>query len=302
MKTIIYFLIFLCAFNLESQTLSLRNVPNNIRGTYDSTAGFTSANTFDVRHKGAACSYYITFSAGGAGSYTNRQLKNGTVPLDYQIYDNMTNRNILKDIPGATFIYEVISSTVPQSNQNATYPHSFTFYALPGQAPTAGSYTDSFNVSLYLGTFPSGTLIDGPMSVGATMTMGSAVAVSIVAPGASFDNFNTSYPMNLNDLTVPKTVYADLMVRSNAIHSVTLTSTNGGILKGPDPAETIPYVFKINNITRTLLPATPFTLVSGVAPTLVTGDRYPMSVTIGTVSYLAEGTYTDTITFIVSAP
>lgn len=55
------------------------------------------------------CDYFITFSEGASGTF-NRTLVNGANTLNYQLYDQANQANILKDLPSAT-VSEVISGT-----------------------------------------------------------------------------------------------------------------------------------------------------------------------------------------------
>jgi hypothetical protein len=136
-----------------AQTLRFSVPPTNVTGTYSPDTGITVVSTMTIRHTGAACSYFITFSAGNSGVFTSRTAKTGTNSLNYQIYDTMTNKNVLEDLSANPSSNNVLNGSFAAGP--GTQIQTFTSYFITNQLPVAGTYTDSITMDIYVGTVSS---------------------------------------------------------------------------------------------------------------------------------------------------
>lgn len=285
------------AFTLKFQSPSLA-----VSQTYDAAVGIAAAQTVTIRHKGAAVSYLVTFPAGQSGNFSGRTLKSGTNALGYQIYDNMTGRNVLKDLTAAPTASEVLSgSFAASSGGGTTQAPSFTLYIPEGQAPAAGTYTDSLTLSLYAGTLSAPGTPTDTLTCTLTVTVGVSLAVSLVPAGSPFNAASTSLSLDFGILSASGIVSADLVVRSNASYSVLVTSTNGGVLATTGSTDTVPYVFHVNGAAVTLPAGTAQKVVQATVSTAAE-TSYPMTFSIDSLGWAAEGTYTDVLTFSATTP
>ena len=259
---------------------------------------YIQTQSFDVRHMGPPCSYFITFSEGNSGSFTPRHM--GTTPfLRHNVYTTATKSAILKNLPSATAA-EVLSGSF--GNGNITTTHNYYWSIEPQQSiAMANEYADDIIVSLYSGTLTNATLED-TQSVSHSTRVRASVRASLVSIGAPFDALAQTYTMDFGVLTAGAVQYADLVVVSNDLYTVTLQSQNLQVLRHTDPAvtTTVPYTLRINGATRSLTGGT-VTLVRRAGPSAAIGDRYSMQVTIGALTNPEPGTYKDNITVVVTA-
>jgi hypothetical protein len=88
---------------------------------------------------------------------------------------------------------------------------------------------------------------------------------------------------------------ADLIVRSNSRYSISVFSQNGSIMRNADPedASKVPYRFSSNGQIFTLPQATAQPIVSRAAPTTTADSRSLISVIVGEVDWVTEGSYRD---------
>ena len=288
---------------LGAQTLRFGTTPATVSGAYQLDSEVSLPQTIQIRERGAATSYFVTFSAGSSGSFAARTAKSGANVLEYQIYDNITNRNVLKDLTANPALTEVITGSFPASAAWQTQTKSFTVYLLPGQLPPAGTYTDTITMELYAGTPASHGAVQATNTFGVLITMNAALDIALVATGSPFSVTGTALPLNLGVLAAGGFSSADLVIRANSLNSVTVSSQAGGILKNTDPLDTstVPYAFALNGTPVALPAGTPRPIVTSAAATTFAGRRYALSVTVGTAVWPTEGSYSDVLTFQATA-
>ncbi len=289
---------------LQAQTFRFQGTPAAVTGTYllDSAVSFT--RTVTIRHRGAASSYFVTFSAGQSGNFTSRAATSGSSPLYYQVYDSLTNRNVLKDLSANPTSLEVLTGSFADSgNSWTTQTASFVVFLLPDQIPPSGTYADTVAVELYDGTPASHGPRRDSTSFSISVTMNSALDISLVPQGFPFNVASASLPLDFGNLTAGNSRAADLVVRSNWLYTVTVTSQNGGTMKNPDPLDTsqVPYTFTVNGTPVALPAGTPQTIVTSAPATPFAGSRYTISVTIGSYGWATEGSYSDLVTIVATA-
>jgi hypothetical protein len=298
----ILLILFLIPAALGAQTLRFGTTPATVSGVYQLDSEVSLPQTMVIRERGAATSYFVTFSTGSSGSFTARTAKNGTKILQYQIYDNITNRNVLKDLSANPSLSEVLSGSFPTSAAWQTQNQSFTVYLLPGQLPSAAVYTDTITMSLYTGTPASHGAVQATKNFTVSITMNAALDIALVTTGAPFSVSSTSLPLDLGVLSSGSIVGGrDLMIRANSLNTVTVSSLNGGILKNTDLTDTstVPYTLVVSGTTYTL--GTPQTVVTSAAATTFSGTRYTLSVTVGTATWPTQGSYSDVLTLQAAA-
>jgi spore coat protein U-like protein len=289
---------------LGAQTLRFGSYPATVSGTHDPDAGAALVQTIVIRHRNAACSYFVTFSAGQSGSFAARAVRSGTRTLSYQIYDTMTSRTILKDLTANPSTAEVLTGSFAASGSTWTTQNlTYAVFIPSGQLPAAGTYTDSVNMEVYVGTPASHGARQQRVTFTVSIVVGPALDVSLVATGGSFSRSSTSITFDFGALSAGGSRAADLVVRSNSLNTITVASANGGVLKNADPSDTsqVPYQLLVNGTPISLPAATPTPIASSAPATGFAGTRYGMSAVIGSYGWATEGTYSDVLTIQAAA-
>ena len=76
--------------------------------TYNPSIGTEIAGTIEVSHKGPAATFFVTLSAGTSGSFAMRTVTTGSDSLNYQLYDDLVNYNVIKDLSASPGPGEVL--------------------------------------------------------------------------------------------------------------------------------------------------------------------------------------------------
>jgi hypothetical protein len=230
----------------------------------------------------------------------------GTATLPYQLYSlsNLSQTNILEEISDATQSTNVISSSYSGStsqNQNTYY------FDIPYSGATSpalvksGSYSDSFVVKAYQGTFANPAKNpDDTVTITATAVVPKIIRISLVNTGGSFDQNSTTQNLDFGALSTGASKSIDLKEVTNAGYSVTFSSQNNGVLKHATPgiSTTVPYTLTVNSTTVNLTSsaASPVEVARGNGQTSLNGSTQTVSVTIGQISNQLAGNYSDIIT------
>jgi spore coat protein U-like protein len=155
-------------------TLRFQSTPRNVSGVYVVDSPVVLNQSLSVRHRGAATSYFVTFSAGQSGSFTARAaLSAAGGQLLYQIYAAAGSSSILKDLSGYPSISEVLAGSLPASGSFQRADHTFIIVPGPAQFPLAGTYQDSVTIRLYEGTPASPGLMRASAVMNLKLTMNS---------------------------------------------------------------------------------------------------------------------------------
>jgi spore coat protein U-like protein len=289
---------------LGAQTLRFGSFPATVSGMYDPDAGTTLTQSIVIRHRNAACDYFVTFSAGQSGSFAARAATSGANSLSYQVYDDMTGRNVLKDLSANPSLAEVLSGYFAASGGTwTTQTKTYTVHVPAGQLPPAGTYTDSVQMEVWDGTPASPGTRDQRVTFTISIVVGPALDVALVATGGPFNKASTSVTFDFGTLAAGGTRAADLVVRANSLNTITISSANGGVLKNADPGDdsAVPYVLRVNGSPLALPAATPVPIASSAPATGFSGTRYAISTVIGTVGWATEGSYSDVLTIQAAA-
>lgn len=294
----------LVTFSAEACRLRLRNVPTV---TYDGSTGmgyesfdaaiYPQSQPLTIRNqRRRACNYFITFDEGTSGTF-NRTLVNGPNILNYQLYDQASQANILKDLPSATANEVISGSFTGRGSQQLSF-----FLVIPAeQVVRPGVYRDTITMTAYEGDLSSYTQ-DHTRNLRISVTVLEQLDLSLVNPGGSFNPALTSRLIDFGILQTGEFSDFDLRVRSNIGYSVTLSSLNLGNMAHmtpPDPS-LIPYTLTANSANVDLSgPAT--TVINTPLPTSPLGVPYPMRITVGTIGNASAGVYQDNITITVIA-
>ncbi len=222
---------------------------------------------------------------------------NGANVLNYQLYDQASQTNILKDLPSATASEVLSGNFTGRGSQQLSF-----FLVIPTeQVVRPGTYTDTVTVTAY-----EGDLTNNIQHRTRTLTISATVLeqidLSLVNPGGSFNPSLTSRLIDFGILQAGKFSDFDLRVRSNIGYSVTLSSQNQGNMAHIDPTDTsrVPFSFTANSANVDLSgPAA--TVINTPLPTSPLGVPYPMRVTVGAIGNASAGDYRDNITITVIA-
>jgi spore coat protein U-like protein len=287
-----------------AQTLRFQSYPATVSGTYAPDGGNSLVQTMTIRHRGVACVYFVTFSAGQSGSFAARAALSGANPLSYQVYDTMGSRNVLKDLSANPPLTDVLTGSFAASGTTWTTQNlSFTVHLPPGQLPPAGAYADTVTMELYVGTPASHGARQQRVSFSLAATVSAALDVALVAAGAPFSPSSTAFTFDFGQLSVGSSRAADLVVRANSLNTITVTSQNGGVLRNADAgdASAVPYQLLVNSTPLTLPAGVPQPVASSAPRTTFAGTRYGITATVGSWGWATEGSYSDTLTIQAAA-
>ncbi|MEZ0391962.1 MAG: spore coat protein U domain-containing protein [Pseudobdellovibrionaceae bacterium] len=254
-----------------------------------------------------ACNYALGFTKGNGASYVARRAANGSNTLSYQLYKDTGLSKILKDNPDITTIDDVVdggflAGAIPVS-QTVNY-----YFDIPYASATtpvmvsSGTYTDNFTLNLYEGSGPPfGTLV-ASKGVNITVTVPKMIALSLVDPGAPYQQGQLSKNVNFGTMTEGSAANVDLRLRTNAGFSVTFSSANNGKMKHTSPGKNslVPYSLMVNGATLNLSNSStvPVVGLTGSGSTALSGLGYPIKVVIGSVTgpTVLGGPHSDDIT------
>jgi spore coat protein U-like protein len=290
--------------------IELQDHPSNVSGTYDDGFDLVLSQTLTVENTGSATEDYVVFfNAGGSGSTDDRRLTRtgGNEELAYQIFDNTNDRNILRARGEATSDVDVLTGTL---SAGASVVEPFVVVILADQSPPGGTYTDSITIAARRGTVSSNSFgLNGLGVMNVSVSVPSFISIGISAPGAGFAGGSVSYTLDLGSIQAGTEGFAEVLISGNTGYVVTARSGNGQVLLPEDPGipstgdNIIGYTFSVDTGTGLQLTdlsgSAEVQIASGTAPTAV--SRYPVAIEIPTVGFPSSGTYSDTITFTVSA-
>ncbi|MBN2655885.1 MAG: hypothetical protein JXR86_02395 [Spirochaetales bacterium] len=270
---------------------------------YDASRELVLDITVTVSHSGNATPYFIVVTGGKEGNTSARALStwNGE-KLYYHIYDNVIDKNILKDFSDNPGYANVLSGSFNYSASTQYRNHTFSLVIpVPAQFPSmASEYSDSVNVILYQGTLSSPTRLwnDRTVNTVANVSVSSlqVCEVSIVDTNAPFDKTSTDKNFAFGTLTTGEKQSADIIVRSTEPYELRLNSDNNGVLArtdAVDPGSTIPYYCYINGSQVNL--SSGYTQVASGPETPPEGDRHEIEIEIGDFWGISTGDYEDII-------
>ena len=305
--TVIFVLLFSSILpQLASQAqFSLQNL-KDISFTYNPEAGHEETVAIQVKHKGDASNYFLSFSRGSSDTFDPRTLiQTPDYTLAYFLYDNSSDRNILKDLSVAVTSSEVLEGSFPAKVKGGwqTQTLNFTFYMEPGLYDLFGTYNDTVTVSLYDGTPDNPGGVQDSLSFTIKVKLDKVIALSIVDTGRVFDPPTVQKTFDFGILSEGSTRMGDLVIRANTPYTIQLSSENDGLMINQDKSDTsvVPYNFTFNGAVIDFANANPGVVEPNGGPTPYDGSRYRFIITIGAYGMATEGNYSDTVAVTVSA-
>lgn len=270
------------------------------------------SQTISVNHKdktGGAVSFFITFSTGQSGTFTNRELRSaGADVMYYNIYDNNIERNILKDLSANPSNDQVLTGSFTAEEAavggGTTKDITFTVILDPDQFPLAGTYQDTIEIKLYEGTpaNSSGKPADTE-TMDISSVMDPVLEMSLLPDGGGFDVSSTSLTLDFGTMYSGSTRSADLRVRSNSTYGAQIRSANGGVMliQDPNDSSVVPYLLTVNGNSVNLSSGADQPIADLAGPTGENGDLYDIDVQIQDYGMASEGLYSDILTITVLA-
>lgn len=298
---------FLCVSLLDAMaanyTIQIGNVNwSGSAGGYACFSGTAYPNTVNftiTKSAGGRQTYAVTAGPSqNTGNYT-RQLRSGGNLLNYALFTTSAMTYQLK-APTTALATEVISGSVAGRNSQVI-PLSFVFYIAPGQVVPPGTYTDQITFGVYPAYNSTGAP-DVTQTITLSVVVAAGAAISIVPTGSAFNGSAPQLTLDFGALQTGQTKSCDVLIKQNNNCTVNYSSANSGVLKQiPTPtADQVPYTLSSSGLNLNLAQPGSITLPSGVSPQ-PNGNRYPISITIGTLGNPAAGTYQDQITISVVA-
>ncbi len=251
-----------------------------------------------------ACQYFLTFSAGGSGSYSQRLLYNSTYTIPYQVYKEVGHVNVLKAFPSINNSNDVIEGSFPLLSGPLTNHH--TYYPLlgtVGEYPRFGTYSDTITISLYRDTIiPPYTFVDSH-TVTYSYTVGKLIDLSLVNTGAPFDIASVTHTMNFGTMSVGTNRAFDVVLKYNAGYSLKFSSANNGQMKHASLNSYVSYDMTVNGnpINLSGSSGSPVEVSTATGVSSSEGLRLPVSATISSLGTAAAGSYSDTINITVTS-
>lgn len=254
-----------------------------------------------------ACDFGIGINKGGAASYDARRVTVGVKSIPYQLYTNNGLSFQAKDYNNLTSSNDVIQGgfqTGTNLNQTVNYYLVIPYNASTNQALYgAGTFTDTYQVNIYLGNNVATYLTPSDSkNVTVTVTVDPMIALSLVSSGGSFQALSTNRNINFGTLYEGQSSVFDLILKTNAGYSVSVSSLNNGHLHsiGAGTTSLIPYRLYVNSANTNLASSatTPFVVLTGPGQTSNVGVANPFRVVIGSLSSVTTlgGNHADTIT------
>lgn len=305
MKKALVLILLLSCRNSEA-ACGLTVTANNISIDWDLNFTTVAVQVQIDKANEEACDFGIGITKGGGASYATRRAITGSKTISYNLYKQSALTNVIKDVPDISSVNDVVTGGF-QTGTNLSQTILY-YLEIPYNLATspslvgAGTYTDSFTLSLYEGSDPLAfvTAVDDA-TISLTITVPSMIGISLVDSGGSFQSANTT--RNINFGTLSEGIYSqfDVRLRTNAGLSVTFSSENNGKLKHVNPAATsvVPYKFYVNGALLNLSTSsgTPVVGLTAGGQTAISGLAYPVRAVIGTIpSSNLAGNYQDVLT------
>lgn len=265
---------------------------------FDATDHIQTVAVSVKKTAGSGCSYFIAATAGGSGSFNSRKMISGANSLTYNLYTSAAKTNILEDLPGATSS-QVISGTFTSTN---TTQNKNLYFDIPvQQIGKPGTYIDTLSVKLYSGTVSSNTLVQ---TVTGQKFQASVVAVaqmSLVPTGQAFNQASTTQSLNFGTLSAGQALGFDMRARGNNGYGVTMQSANSGVMTSAGTTDTVPYTLSVGGSNVNLSGGIAVTVASATTPSTVNGNLSAVLATIGAIAGISSGSYSDTITVVITS-
>jgi hypothetical protein len=205
----------------------------------------------------------------------------------------------------ATNTDQVLSGAFVPDDRNSTKKTlTYAIVTNPGYLPVPGTYTVNMTVKLYASSLPTTTAV-AIRTASFSIVVNNSFDVAVVAVDAPFSISSTTANLSFGIFAEGDSKSIDVIVRSNVIHNLALSSAKGWKLANTDPLDTSTAAYSItsNNTPLSLTAGSAAPITSGGAATAVSGKVYRLAFTLlPFIELPTEGSYADTLTLVVSAP
>ncbi len=281
---------------------------NNFTGNYSMLTDPTTLSV-RMRRQGNNISsffcylYSYGFSTGNASDYNRYLISNNGDQLSYNLYKATDFQNILKEIDDVSQNAEAIFGYVLSSNTWISNSFDLRVSIDNSVLVPSGTYEDNVTVKLYSGFPYNSPVLERSTNLRIRITVDPEINISLVATGGDHDPASTTYNMDFGELQTGESMGADLKVVANTPHKVYFESENRGemVNSSPSSSSTIAYTLSVSGNSVNLNAGSPRKVVDQNGITSVTGDTYPINVTIGSTTNKDTGSYSDSITITAEA-
>lgn len=246
--------------------------------------------------------YALSFEPGS----TSRRLvgPDPAFTLPYNLLDTSVQPpRILKAWMDGIYPGDFPTAWFPAGARNTNNEHPFSVIFPAGAIVPAGTYTGSFSVNLHGGPQGVPPVLASTRSFPLSVVVPEFTELGLVQPGFPFHSSTRSQTLDFGQLQEGDSRSLDLIVRSNVRYSVSVSSTNGSVLRNTNPAETSPIPYRLSaNGTAFSMPAGLAIPIVSQAPWTAGGEaRYRLDFGIGAFGMVSAGEYSDTLIFTVAA-
>jgi len=286
-------------------SLEITNVETPQTITYsNSTASQTNTVTVEFRrgYLETSANSFLTFSSGSSGTSVpwRIQIKEQGVTLNYQIYDNLTDKHILKNLSDEGIGQNNILTHYFSGSDEFTFQYSL---EIPeNQHSVGGTYQDIVTVNLYSGDLNNNRMRDSE-EITFTTTVPIAAELAVVRAGEPFNFNSTSLNLDFGFLAGGETMAFDILVQANTHFDIKVQSQEGGSLApvslAGDPSR-INYFLDFGDSVFDL-GTEQITVLQNADPVFLDINpddaRIPVIVEIAEFDWPTSGEYQDTLTF-----
>jgi hypothetical protein len=248
--------------------------------------------------------FLIGFSQGQSNSYSRVATNSGNgTTIPYNLYKTSSSTTMLRRIEDSSSLSQILNGTIAK-NSSVNVDYYFKIGSLSTTSLTrAGLYKDTITLALN-----SGDLVDFSAEITNTLQVNILVpkmaSLSLVNNGAAFDSAATNKTLDFGELTDNEDMSFDVIVLSNAGYNLSVSSTNGQLLKlqgaGSTTQSQINYNFYANSNLKDISSSSPVSIMTGSGVTPTQGTRIPVKVVIQSVTGKDPGVYQDYVTFTIA--
>lgn len=280
------------------QTLSFPGIfPSTIAsGSYTPDGGLALTSKYYFRSRldsTPSADFYYFFTITGT-----RTLVNGSNSLSIGFFKPGTDEEILSGNGSGLTSKDVLGGVFPKWTTILSKDNEVEIRVYPGQIAPALTYSRTFTVSLYRGQPGSaGTFI---RSRGFTVraTVASQAQISIGPSGQGYQPGKASYTVDLGEVSHGTSSAFSVYLLANRGYQLTMTITSGGNLHSVTTSDVIPYRLIFN---EAIIPPGSGVLIDRTTVAAVYKKEYKFTVEVDAGADVEAGTYTDTISFSISA-
>jgi hypothetical protein len=297
----------------DDDILTIEELPSSIDLIYNRGTITENTYTFQVTSRPQNTEVvgwlFISITSGESWSFTPRRMYSNWDHLNYNIFDNPIDRNILMDIYSFNSIDNLLYTYIGSSQFNRSF--SFTVEIPAGQDTYKKHYRDD---DIYVEAWAS--FDDDPVTpdgyyvyrlddqrVRFHTKVEDSILISVINPNAPIMFTDEPYLMDFGVLEPNKVQQCDLVVYSTTQYTLSVRSQHGGSMKHTNPNidTLVPYDFFFDASLRTLDGSPSTILIPNTSPSSGLGDRYPIRIELNDFGWVPSGDYEDYLTFEVTS-